>query len=57
MKNVITRKQLELGVPHQPIREMVQPQEQPCFQAEGIQLVDVPNNEPQQPIMTYLPFH
>jgi hypothetical protein len=36
---------------------VVQPQEQPCFQAEGIQPVEAPNNEPQQPVTTYVPFH
>jgi hypothetical protein len=36
---------------------VVQSQEQLCFQAKGIQLVDVPSNEPQQPVTTYLLLH
>jgi hypothetical protein len=40
------RKQLRLGIPQQPLHKVVQPQEQPCSQAEGIQLVDAPNNKP-----------
>jgi hypothetical protein len=36
---------------------MVQPQKQPCFQAKGIQLIKDPNNEPQQHVMTKVPFH
>jgi hypothetical protein len=33
---------------------VVQSQEQPPFQAKGIQPIDVPNNELQQPITIYL---
>ncbi len=40
------RKQSKLGIPQQHVHEVVQPQEQPCFQAKGIQLVDAPNNKP-----------
>ncbi len=41
------KRQFELGVPHQPIHEVVQSQEQPCSQTKRIQPVDVPNNKPQ----------
>jgi hypothetical protein len=41
------RRQLELETPQQPIREAIQSQEQTCSQAEGVQLVEAPNNEPQ----------
>ncbi len=36
---------------------MVQPQEQPHFQAKGIQPVEAPSNEPQQPITVDVHFH
>jgi hypothetical protein len=36
---------------------MVQPQKQPCSQAKGIQLIKALHNEPQQPVMTKVPFH
>ncbi len=36
---------------------MVQPQEQPHFQAKGIQPVEAPSNEPQQPVIANVPFH
>ncbi len=36
---------------------MVQPQEQPCSQAKGIQPIEVPNNDPQQLVMAYVHFH
>jgi hypothetical protein len=49
------RKQLKSRTPQQLIHEGVQPQKQPCSQAEGIQSIDTPGNELQQSIMTYLP--
>jgi hypothetical protein len=36
---------------------VIQPQEQPSFQTEGIQPIDVPNIEPQNLIMADLPLH
>jgi hypothetical protein len=41
------RRQLKLRIPQQPIHEVFKPLRQPSFQAEGIQLIDAPNNEPQ----------
>jgi len=49
------RRQLKLRTPQQLVHEGVQPQEQPCFQAAGIQSINIPGNELQQPITTYLP--
>jgi len=51
------RRQLKLGALQQPIHEVVQPQEQPCFQAKGIPPIEAPNNEPQQRITVEVPFH
>jgi hypothetical protein len=55
MSRVITRglrKKLELEASQQPVHKVIQPQEETHFQAEGIQLVEIPSNEPQQPITT-----
>jgi hypothetical protein len=51
------RRQLELEALYQLVCEAVQPQEQTRFQAEGIQLVEAPNNEPQQLGTRKIPFH
>jgi hypothetical protein len=48
---------LELEAPYQLVHEVVQPQKQPSFQVEGIQSIEAPNNEPQQPVTTYVSFH
>jgi hypothetical protein len=55
MLRVVTRRlkrQLELEALQQLVREVVQPQEQTCFQIEGVQPVQVPSNEPQQFVTT-----
>jgi hypothetical protein len=60
MSRVIIRglkRQLELKTPHQTIYEVIQSQEQTCFQAKGVQLAEAPNNDPQQPFTTKVPFH
>jgi hypothetical protein len=57
MSIVVTRglrRQLKLEVPQQHVHEAIQSHEQPPFQAKGIQPIDAPNNELQQPITTYL---
>jgi hypothetical protein len=60
MSIIVTRglkKQLKSKTSQQLVREVVQPQEQPCSQAKGIQLIKVPNNEPRQLVMANVPFH
>jgi hypothetical protein len=60
MSKVVTRglrRQSKLTIPQQPIHEATHSQEQPCSQTKGIQPTDVPNNEPQEPIMSNLPLH
>jgi hypothetical protein len=44
-------------VPRHPICEAIQPQEQTYSQVEGVQPVEAPSNEPQQPITIKIPFH
>jgi hypothetical protein len=49
MSRVVIRglkRQLELEALQHPICEAIQPQEQPRSQVEGVQSVEVPNNEP-----------
>ncbi len=60
MSKVVTRglrRQSKLRIPQQHVHMVTHSQEQPCFQTKRIQPIDVPNNEPQQPIMANLPFH
>jgi hypothetical protein len=60
MSKVVTRglrRQLKLEALQQPVHEVVQPYEQPCSQVEGTQLVESPNNEPQQPVTVDIHFH
>jgi hypothetical protein len=55
MLRIVTRglrRQLELEAPHQPVREVIQSQEPTHSQAEGIQSIEVPSNEPQQLVTT-----
>ncbi len=60
MSRIITRgfrRELEMVAPQQFVPKIVLSQEQSCSQAEGIQVVDVPNIEPQQLVTTKIPFH
>jgi hypothetical protein len=51
------RRQSKLGITQQTVHEVANSQEQPCSPTKGIQPIDAPNNEPQQPIMANLPLH
>jgi hypothetical protein len=60
MSRIIIRgfkRQLKSRTPRQLVHEPIQPWEQPLSQAKGIQLIDALNNEPQQPVMAYLPLY
>jgi hypothetical protein len=48
---------LELEAPQQLVCEVIQSQEQTHSQAEGVQLVEIPSNEPQQLVTIEIPFH
>jgi hypothetical protein len=51
------RRQLELKALQQHVCEVVQPQEQPHSQARGVQPIEAPSNELQQPIIINILFH